>query len=221
LLSLDVFFIAVFSAHTIFAAFYNNHTPILGSEWHIGRDWSYAEVLGYMKMATIVVTLALIRMKRRRPIYLALMLIFTVALLDDSLQLHERLGHRIADALALGSFAGRMSLQLGELVIWTVMGAVLVAGAIAGFVRSPPEDRGNGVLLMAAFGVLIFFAVVADVIHALVRHELGFRGADFLLTILEDGGEQLTLSLLCGLAVLVRRELRSRESPRHHHFAPP
>jgi hypothetical protein len=31
---------------------------------------------------------------------------------------------------------------------------------------------------------------------------------------IEDGGEQLTLSLTCGLAILIRREVRSRELTR-------
>jgi hypothetical protein len=211
LLSLDVFFIAVFSAHTIYTAGYGA-TRILGPQWHIGNDLSYAEMFGYLKVAIIISILTLIRGKRQRPIYLALMLLFTVVLLDDSLQLHERVGHGIAEALALQSFAGWMSQQLGELVVWTVLGAILVTAATAGLVRSPQADRGNGLLLMGGFAVLVLFAVVADVVHAVIKNEFRFRGADFPLTVLEDGGEQITLSLVCSLAVLIHRELRSRES---------
>jgi hypothetical protein len=38
-----------------------------------------------------------------------------------------------------------------------------------------------------------------------------FRGVDLLFTVIEDGGEQITLTLTCGIAVLIRRELRSRQ----------
>jgi hypothetical protein len=212
LLSLDVFFIAVFSAHRIYTALDNDNTPMLGDKWHIGRDWSYAEMFGYLKMAFIVSVLISIRGKRQRPIYLALILIFTVALLDDALQLHERLGHGIADALALEAFAGRMSPHFGELIVWTILGVFLLAGARAGFVRSPPEDRSNGLLLMGAFAVLMLFAVVADLAHVVVKYYFRFRGADPLFTVIEDGGEQIALTLMCSLAVLIDRELRSREA---------
>lgn len=57
--------------------------------------------------------------------------------------------------------------------------------------------------------VLVLFAVVADMAHVAVIGT--FRGADLLFTVIEDGGEQITLALICGLAVLIRRELRSRE----------
>jgi hypothetical protein len=211
LLSLDVFFVAVFTAQKIYLALCPDSAPILGDRWHIGLDWSYAEMFGYLKLAIIVSLLISIRQKWQRPIYLALILIFTVALLDDALRLHERLGNGIADALALQSFAGPMSLQFGELIVWTILGVFLLAGARAGFVRSPQEDRSNGLLLMGAFAVLVLFAVIADLVHVLMKHEFRFRGGDLLFTVIEDGGEQITLSLTCGLALLIHRELRSRE----------
>jgi hypothetical protein len=211
MLSLDVFFIAVFLVHRIYTALYNDYVPMLGEEWHIGRDRSYAEMLGYLKMAFVVSALILIRGKWQRPIYLALILIFTVALLDDALQLHERLGHGIADALGLQSFAGRMSPHFGELIVWTILGVFLLAGARAGFVRSPQEDRGNGLLLMGAFAVLVLFAVAVDLAHVVVKYEFRFRGADLLFTVIEDGGEQIVLTLTCALAVLIHHEVVSRE----------
>jgi len=112
MVSLDLLFIAVFSVHEIYTVLYSE-TRLLGREWHIGRDGSYAERFGYLKMAAIVSVLILIRGKRRRPIYLAWILIFTAALLDDAWELHERVGHALADSLALQAFAGWMSPRLG------------------------------------------------------------------------------------------------------------
>jgi hypothetical protein len=209
-----VFFIAVFSVHMLYTALYDK-TPLLGDQWHIGRDGSYAEVFGYLKMALIIAVLSLIRRKWQRPTYLALILIFTVALLDDALQLHERVGHGIADVLALQSFAGWMSPHLGELIVWAIFAIFLLAAARAGFVRAPQEDRSNSLLLMGAFAVLLLFAVVVDLVHVLVKYQLSFRGGDFLFTVIEEGGEQVTLSLTCGLAVLIHRDLRSREPGKH------
>jgi hypothetical protein len=61
--------------------------------------------------------------------------------------------------------------------------------------------------------VLALFAVVADMVH--VMQMSAFRGANTLFNMIEDGGEQVTLSLICGLAILIRRELRLRSGLVH------
>jgi hypothetical protein len=63
---------------------------------------------------------------------------------------------------------------------------------------------------MAALAALALFAVVADMAHVVLRR--AFRGADDLFAVIEEGGEQVTLSLMCGLAILIRRDVRSRAS---------
>jgi hypothetical protein len=204
LLALDLFFIAVFSVHQVYSAFSNDALP-LGAGWRIGRDWSYAETLGYVKLGIIVAALALVRAKRERPIYPALALIFAVTLLDDALRLHEQLGDDVANALAL-----RQS-TLGELIVWTIYGVCLSPVLRIAFVRSPQQERSNGLLLLGGFGVLAVFAVVADVAHVVVLHMFRSGTVDAVLTVIEDGGEQITLSLISGLALLVHRELRSRQ----------
>jgi hypothetical protein len=204
LLGLDLFFITVFSIHRIRTASHNDGTPRLGIEWQIGQDWSYAEILGYVKLGIVVSALASIRAKRERPIYPALALMFTVVLLDDALRLHERLGGGVANALALRYSA------LGDLMVWMIFGVCLLTVVHAAFVRSPQEDRSNGLLLLGSFAVLVLFAVGADLAHVVVLHQFRTRAVDSVLTVIEDGGEQITLTLICSLALLLRRELCRR-----------
>jgi hypothetical protein len=208
LLALDGFFIVVFAAHRIYTVLYDNGIPVLGDQWHIGYDASYAEMLGYLKLAIIVAVLSSIRGRRQRPIYLAFALIFTVVLLDDVLQLHERLGRGLADALGLQALTGRTGSALGQLVVWMMAGLFLLTGALAAFIRSSQEDRTNGVLLIGGLTLLGLFVAVVDGVHVVARRAFG--DGDLLFTVIEEGGEQLTLSLTCGLALLIRRELRSR-----------
>ena len=49
-------------------------------------------------------------------------------------------------------------------------------------------------MLLGALAVLGLFAVVADMAHIVMRD--AFRGADDLLGLIEDGGEQITLTLI-------------------------
>jgi hypothetical protein len=140
--------------------------------------------------------------------------LYAFALLDDAFQVHERLGRRTANALALQPIAGLRPQDLGELTVWMVFGSVLLAGTLAGFARSAREDRNNGLLLLGAFASLVLFAVVADMVHIVVGGMFGT--SDLLFAAVEDGGEQIVLTATCGLIVLIWRELRSREAGDMH-----
>ena len=131
-------------------------------------------------------------------------------LVDDAFQVHERGGYRIAEALDLQPFLGLRPIDPGEMLVWTMVGVPLLAAAVFAVARSAKEDRANGLLLLGALAALALFAGVTDMVHVLMRG--AFRGADDLFIVLEDGGEQFTLSLTCGLAILIRREVRGRQS---------
>ena len=208
LVGIDTFFIAVFSTHEIYILLYNENTPLLGREWNIGTDSSYAEMFGYLKSMLIVFLLILVLQMRKRLIYLAFLLIFAFVLLDDALQVHERLGLRIEEALALQRFDVLMRIDPGQLLVWTMIGVPLLAFTVAALVRSPEEDRRNGILLMGALAVLALFAVGVDLAHVVLKR--AFRGANDLFIVIEDGGEQIALSLICCLMILIRRDLRAR-----------
>jgi hypothetical protein len=212
LLGVDAFFIGVFSIHTIYVKLYNDRVPILGSGWDLEIDRSYAEMFGYLKTMLILSLLISIPRVWKRPIYLVFILIFALVLVDDAFRVHEKGGMRIAEALDLQPFGGLRPIDPGELLVWTAVGVPLLAAAVFAVVRSPKEDRRNGLLLLAALAVLALFGGVIDMAHVVLRGS--FRGADDLFIVIEDGGEQFTLSLTCGLAILIRRDVRGREPGR-------
>jgi hypothetical protein len=212
LLAIDAFFIGVFSIHTIYVKFYNNRVPILGSFWDIGKDRSYAETFGYFKSISILLVLISIPRVWKRSIYVVLILIFAFVLVDDAFQAHEWFGIVFAEAFDLQPSGALRPNDPGELLLWAMVGVPLLAAAAFAVVRSPEEDRANGLLLLGALAVLALFAVVIDMVHVMLSG--AFWGARDLFVVIEDGGEQFTLSLTCGLAILIRREVRSRELTR-------
>jgi hypothetical protein len=172
-------------------------------------------MFGYLKALLILSVLISIPQIWKRPIYLAFIAIYAFVLVDDAFQLHEAGGLHFAEALGLQPFGGLRPRDAGELLVWTIAGISLLAVTVFAAVRSPREDRRNGVLLMAALAVLVSFAVVADMAHVVLRG--AFWGANDVFEVIEDGGEQLTLSLTCGLAILIRRDMRGRQ---HQRLAP-
>jgi hypothetical protein len=153
-------------------------------------------MFGYLKLMLILFLLISIPRVWKRPIYVSLILIFAFVLVDDAFQVHERGGMRIAEALDLQPFLGLRPIDPGELLVWTMVGVPLLAAAAFAIVRSPKDDRANGLLLLGALAVLALFAVVTDMAHVVLRG--AFWGANDLFTVIEDGGEQFTLSLTCG-----------------------
>lgn len=212
LISVDLFFLAVHAVHTIYASIYNERIPILAWRWHIDYDRSYSEIFGYMKMIFIALILITIASRKARLMYSALVVIFIAAFLDDSLELHERLGASLAPMLMSPRFADLRPTDLGELLFLAGAGALLSGLTVIGLAKAAGRDRANGFLLLGALAVLMVFVVGLDVIHVMVQY--AFRGANLLFSSIEEGGQQITLSLICGLIVLIRREVRSREGAR-------
>lgn len=209
LISIDLFFLSVHAVHTIYASLYTDRVPVLGWRWDIINDRTYLEIFGYLKMLLIISGLITVPAKKARRVYLTFTVLFMFALLDDALMIHETIGRRVADDLALRPFAGLRPVDFGELLFWAGAGLPLLGVAALGLVKTAGPDRANGLLLLGALALLMVFALGVDMVHVVVEH--AFRGANLLFSVIEEGGQQITLSSSCGLAVLIRREVRSRD----------
>jgi hypothetical protein len=203
LLSVDAFFIAVYAIYRIYNTTYLDGALSLGNAWRIDHDGSFAEWFGYLKLAFIIGCLLRIWRSRRQPIYLALTAMYAFALLDDAFQIHERGGLGLEDAFALQPAGGLRAQDFGEVLAWTMVGVPMLGLALGAFLRSSQVDRTVGILFLGAFAVLALFAVGTDLLHGVMSDR--FHGADLLFTVIEDGGEQITLTITCGLAWLSGR----------------
>lgn len=191
LLGIDIFFISAYLLHEFYVSSYNDGVPLLGPGWDISRGRPYAETLGYLKFVLILILLIGIPRVWNRRVYLACAVIFAFVLAEDAWHIHD-----VFDFHPAAVF---------DLVASTPL---IAAAAIAAF-RSPKEDCRNGFLMLAALVMLMLFAIVGDAARMVGRGDL--RKVHVLLYVIEDGGEQIILSLTCGLAILIRRDVRDRE----------
>ena len=203
LVAVDIGFIAIYSLHDIYISLHHDHVARLSSRWHIGTDRSYAEMFGYLKMASIVVLLLGTYGLSEKRMYSIWAGIFAYVLLDDALLIHERLGRAVA-----GPSGSTWAYDMGQLVVWILVGIFLLAISIGALVLSSGQNRTNGILLLGTLLALGFFAVLVDLVHVIVQS--WFRGADLLFTVIEEGGEQLVLSLAVAVALLIRRSERKK-----------
>jgi hypothetical protein len=167
-------------------------------------DGSFIELFGYCKEVLIIVLAALAFFYRPNLVYIGYMALFVVALLDDSLSLHETIGHHISPVLGL-------SQQISEILVFGVMSLVPLAVMLYGYWYSSGLDRRNAEAMLIGFGLLMFCAVAMDFIHSMVMKAFG-RG-DTVFSLLEDGGELLSLTVILLIMVRVTQFVRDRAEP--------
>ena len=174
-------------------------------------DGSYPEIFGYIQTIAISCMLVHIRSRTREFVYLVWAIVFTVVFLDDSLQIHERCGVMFAGLFALPAFPGLRSRDTGELLSWTLLGAVLIGPLVVGSLRCSPAHRRTNAIIGALFAALVFFAVVVDMLQIAAANVLPWRvqGIQFI----EDGGEMLVISLLCVFVFLLIRHPAALSAP--------
>jgi hypothetical protein len=201
LLAVDVILITLYILR-IFLRIFEIQVRILSSEmFSIAADGGFGEIFGYLKAIVITFCFLTCYFRDRAAVFLALSFAFVVIVLDDSLQIHETFGTRLMVALALEPMAGLRAQDLGELMVWSALGAVVVAALAISFLRSDVRGQNIALIFVGLLGVLIFFAVGVDMLH-IALGDL-FRGAGLIWTLLEDGGEMVTLSVITAAAVAV------------------
>ncbi len=163
-------------------------------------DWGLGEMANYLKWIAISGLSLLLLVRSKAPIFLALAVLALVALLDDSLQLHERFGDAGLPALLPQL---QLPAGVGELAFMMIEGVVLVGLFIWGWASTSKAIRRQVVPILALLGGAVFCAAGIDFFHTNAPDIPGLNG---VLIILEDGGEMIFLSLVVGyVAGLVSR----------------
>jgi hypothetical protein len=171
--------------------------------FRINEELGYGEIFGYLKSFAIAAALFACYRRARAPAFAALAFTFAVIILDDSLRVHEFFGSVIEKDLALRPAFGVRPQDLGELMVWSALGFVVVTALAVGFLRSDWEARPRAALFLALFALLVFFAVGVDMLQ--IAFGSMFRGAHRVWTVIEEGGEMATLSLTCATAMAAAR----------------
>lgn len=195
----------------VFAAYFDIYRDA-HRKLFVTTEGGYPEIFNYVQLAVLAWLMLHVFVQTRQAIYASLGALFLLALGEDALQLHERVG-RYAASIDLPAPASLGANHFGELLHWLGVGAVSVAALVYGLVASNAEDRKVGAIFVFLIFMLGFFAAVGDATYIVLREK--FFGAGFILGIAEDGGEMLTIALAVSAALLLYRHLdRLRQPPR-------
>ncbi len=171
----------------------------------ITQDRALPEDYNYLKWAIIVVALLWMSIRDRwlPPVLWAI--VFAMILADDSMQLHERLGAKIAVWTELPSSTYFYADDLGEMLAFGLMGLVTLALTATLFTRRGASARGLSLRYGLAILALGSFGVGIDAIHQLASHFS--EGTSFatllsqLFGMIEEGGEMIVASFAAAMTL--------------------
>ena len=176
-------------------------TPLLNNVinnnlFSIGSDRGYAEIFQYIKWFWLIVLFTYLTISRRSFSYVAWGVTFLYLLCDDSLGIHERIGRLITGNLGFEPPFGLYPRDIGELAVSAVAGITLTPLLIWAYLRGSLAFKNMSQDLLLLVLVLAFFGVAVDTVHSIARGlGLGLN-AEFILGVIEDGGEMLIASLM-------------------------
>lgn len=154
------------------------------------------EGLQYLKEGVIAGLLLAAGWRARGWLLAVWALLFAYLMLDDLLEIHEHLGYAIALQWEYPAVFGLRPRDLGEVTVSLLVATGFLVTIFSLARRSPVPYRPVSHDLTCLLALLGFFGVVIDTAHMAVE-SLDLRG----LTLLEDGGEMIVMSLMFAYAL--------------------
>jgi putative solute:sodium symporter small subunit len=190
LIAIDLIFVTLHLLH-LYSRHYTN-IGFLAPMFSIEQDRGYGELWQYVKTLAIVLLLLGLSLRRASRSYLSWAFLFLSFLLDDALELHERLGEGAAAYLGYGPGLNLRANDLGELTVVAL--ATLVFGTLLAFTwwRGDVAFRRVSKRLALLVGVLVVFGIGMDAIHIMVKNRVLGTALGFV----EEGGEMVAVSLI-------------------------
>jgi hypothetical protein len=178
----------------------NSHAPL-----SIEKDRGYAEIFQYLKEYWIALLLGFFAVHQRSLLSLGWSLLFFYLLLDDSIQIHERLGKVIARELGFSATLGLRAHDFGEIIVSASVGVVFFLFIAIAYKFSDRFFRKVSQDLIKMLFILAVFGIVLDLLHVLVAQSLTLES---LVGLLEDGGEHIVLSFIAWYTFLLPERLQ-------------
>lgn len=187
LLIVDIFFILI---HSYTIVFWNMEPEVLLLD---ANGFGFPEAFQYLKYLGVMGLIAYLIVYIKRYAYLPLFVLFTFLLINDVLQLHRLASWFFVDYLNLKAKLGFKAMSIGQLIYAVTMGLFFLSLSLWHYSTAALATRKSFLDIFKLLCVFLFFGVGVDVVQAFFE---AHNRASLILTIVEEGGEMITLSML-------------------------
>ncbi|MGB5961539.1 MAG: hypothetical protein WBG73_12815 [Coleofasciculaceae cyanobacterium] len=170
----------------------------------IEEERSYADIYQYIKEYWIVIGLGFVLLKRYSTLYLGWFLLFVYVLLDDTVQIHEKVGKMISDHLNFVPMFDLRAVDFGELLVTACAGLFFLIFIGTAYRFGDRFSRGISRSLIRMILVLALFGIFFDMVHVAI----GSPTFKPILGLLEDGGEQVVMSVIAWFVLFLPERLQ-------------
>ncbi|QJR79463.1 hypothetical protein CA267_000940 [Alteromonas pelagimontana] len=178
------------------------NTFVLGTQspfFNIERDRGVAEFFQYIKYIWIALLLCVVILREKSMAYISWIVVFLYFLCDDAIKIHESVGGLLVGNVDFVPMFGLRKQDFGELAVSVGTGLILLVPLIFSIWKGSNVFRKTSLDIFFLIGLLVFFGVVVDMFH--IALHLSWGGS-YLLGLIEDGGEMISVSLLAGYVFL-------------------
>jgi hypothetical protein len=189
LIAMDALMIAIYVAMSL-------PSPLQAHAWPrlmLDVDRSLPEVLLYGKWLAVLFLMVRAANRGGGAICLSLAMTFLIIASDDSFSLHEDGGLLLSRSLHFPSILGLRPTDLGELMIWAMLGAIVVVSLAVGWLKSSRLQRRMAMPMLLIFAALIGAGIGVDMLHVAITENmpqgLAQTLVNIVLTLMEDGSE--------------------------------
>ncbi len=165
----------------------------LNSYFSLTRDRGYAEVFQYIKEYWLIILFIFLAIKQNYKIYSGWVFLATYLLLDDALEIHEKLGVIIAERLNYIYLFNLRPEDYGELTVFAIVGVGFFLWISLNYRWGNSRERKIFRHLIGILFGLALFGIAIDTIHVFLDRYVFWKST---LAVVEDGGEHIVMSIL-------------------------
>lgn len=161
---------------------------------------SYAEYFQNFKWVAMIVLSIMIARRKQEKKYYSWTILFMFLSLEDLFRIHQVITSFISQTI-LGGITTRQW-KILEIVVASIVGLAVILPLIINYRKAGATFRRQSKVLFGLLMVLVFFGIVIDQAHRLYYVWDNWK-RDFIVGIIEDGGEMLTASCILIFLFLV------------------
>lgn len=167
----------------------------VGGIWSSEFERSFPEFYSYAKLLLVTWLFYRFYVLSRRKIYFMLFLMGLYYVIDDSVNIHYMAGPifgRVVPNFIIDLVKDpTLRPHIGEFIYLSLLGGVFILGLLWFYMRSDSSTKGLMNQVFGFLGLLAFFVIVADLLHALFSS----TGLVMVFGIFENSGEAIVMSL--------------------------